>query len=216
MDIILFGIQGSGKGTQGKILAEKFGLEIFETGAELRRLSEQNSPLAQKVKSIIEAGHLVPNEVVMEIVENFMNNRAANSKNKGILFDGIPRKKEQARSLKKVMEKHKRKFIGVHITLSEEDAMKRLTTRRICEKCKITYPENYKNKTCEKCSSRLVMRSDDNPESIRNRFKAFNEETMPVINDYKERKLMIEVNGAQSIESVTRELFQKLDPIQKA
>lgn len=210
MDLILFGIQGSGKGTQGKILAEKYSLEIFETGAQLRKLSSQTTELAKKVKKIIEAGHLVPNEIVIEIVENFLN-RLAQGKN--VLFDGIPRKKEQQKSLEKLLEKHKRKFIGVYLTLTEEDAMKRLVSRRICEKCKTVYPADYSKNSCEKCDSRLVTRSDDNPESIRNRFKAFNEETMPVIENYKKRKIMIEVNGAQPIDSVTKELFQKLDPI---
>ncbi|MBI4231908.1 nucleoside monophosphate kinase, partial [Candidatus Peregrinibacteria bacterium] len=85
MDLILFGIQGSGKGTQGKILAERYGLKIFETGGALRALAQEDSELARKVKSIIEAGHLVPNEVVMEIVEDFMNKQEASSP---ILFDG--------------------------------------------------------------------------------------------------------------------------------
>lgn len=208
MDIILFGIQGSGKGTQGKILAEKYSLEIFETGAELRKLSSENSELAKKVKKIIEDGHLVPNEVVMEIVENFLNHLEPG---KNVLFDGIPRKKEQQESLEKLLKKHERKFIGVYLTLTEEGAMKRLTSRRICEKCKSVYSADYSKNSCEKCGGKLITRSDDNPESIRNRFKAYNEETMPVIEDYKKRGILIEVNGAQPIESVARELFQKLD-----
>lgn len=212
MDIILFGIQGSGKGTQGKILAKKFNLQIFETGSELRKLSREDSELAKKVKSIIEAGHLVPNEVVMEIVENFLTHLDPTSR---VLFDGIPRKAEQAKSLESLLQKHGRKFMGVHLTLSESDALGRLTTRRMCEKCKTIYPAAYAKDVCEKCGGKLVTRSDDNPESIRNRFKAYNEETLPVINDYKKRGLMIEVNGNQPIESVTQEFIQKLEPVLK-
>lgn len=212
MDIVLFGIQGSGKGTQGKILAETYGLKIFETGSELRKLSKENSPLAQKVKSIIEAGNLVPNEVVMEIVENFMNQLAPNDQ---VLFDGIPRKKDQAESLQKLFEKHGRSYIGIHLTLSENDALGRLTTRRMCEQCKTIYPAAYTQETCEKCGGKLITRSDDNPESIRNRFKAFNEETTPVIEEYKKSGKLMEINGNQPIVTVTEQLEQILDPILK-
>ncbi len=209
-DIILFGIQGSGKGTQGKILAAKYSLEIFETGSELRKLSEQDTDLAKKVKSIIEAGHLVPNEVVVEIIENFMQHLEPG---KSVLFDGIPRKKDQAGSFEEVMKRNNRKFMGVFMALSQDQALERLLARRICEKCKSVFLKNYTKETCENCGGKLITRSDDNPESIKNRFKAFNEETMPVIEDYKNRKLMIEVDGTKSVEEVSQELFKKLDVI---
>lgn len=212
MDLILFGIQGSGKGTQGKFLANHFNFEIFETGNELRKLSREENKLGKKVKSTIEAGSLVKNEIVMEIVEHFMNHL---TEGKNVLFDGIPRKKDQQKSLEALMQKHGRAFTGVHFTLSESDAIARLTVRRMCEKCKTVYPASYAKDACEKCEGKLITRSDDNPESIRNRFRAFNEETLPVINDYKSRDLMIEVNGNQPIESVTQELFQKLEPVLK-
>ena len=88
----MFGIQGSGKGTQSKILKDYYDMAYFETGAELRKLAQEDSELGKKVKSIIEAGHLVDNDVVMEIVENFMKSVP---EGKGVIFDGIPRKMEQ-------------------------------------------------------------------------------------------------------------------------
>lgn len=210
MDLVLFGIQGSGKGTLGKFLAQEYGLEVFETGSELRKLSSENSALGQKVKSIVEAGHLVPNEVVMDIIENFMAHLPAG---KNVLFDGIPRKMEQAQTFEALMKKLGRDFMGLFLEISEELAMKRLTTRRICKVCKTVYPAVYTKTTCEKCGGELGTRSDDNPESIKTRLKAYFDETLPVIEHYKKEQKMITINGEQSIEEVNQAANQVLEKI---
>lgn len=218
MDLVLFGRQGSGKGTQGKFLAERYGLTPFVTGDELRRLANENSELGCKVKSIIEAGHLVPNNVVMEIIENFMVHLTEGSR---VLFDGIPRQMEQARSFDALMKKLGREFMGVVIEIGEESAIKRLTTRRICEKCKAVYPADFKGETCPSvqpdgplCNGKLVIRSDDaNMESIQNRLTAYRNETVPVLAHYKEMNLIVEVDGEPPIEEVTKTSIGKLDPL---
>ncbi|MBU1992689.1 MAG: nucleoside monophosphate kinase [Patescibacteria group bacterium] len=207
MDLILFGIQGSGKGTQGIFIAEKYGFEVFETGAELRKLSREDSELGRKVKEIIEAGNLVPNDVVMEIVENFTNKIEPG---KNVLFDGIPRKIEQKESLDALLNRLERPFAGILIQISEEEALRRLTTRRLCKTCKTVYPASYGSDTCE-CGGKLITRTDDNPESIKTRLRAYASETVPVIEKYKEEGKMIEVNGEQPIEKVTEEVFTFLD-----
>lgn len=208
MDLIFFGMQGSGKGTLGKAVAERYNLQIFETGGELRKLSSQDTELARKVKSIIEAGHLVPNEVVMEIVENFMNHLEPGV---NILFDGIPRMVEQAESLNALLKKHNRTFTGVLLDLSEEIALHRLTTRRICEKCKTVYPADYSQENCEKCSGNLITRSDDNPEAIQTRLKAFSNETLPAIKLYENN--LIKLDGRPPIDQVRDTAFVELDKI---
>lgn len=210
MDIVLLGIQGSGKGTQSKFLQEQYGLVYFETGSALRKLSAEDSELGQKVKSIIEAGHLVPSEVVMDIIADFMHKLPAGA---NVLFDGIPRKIDQAEQFEEVMKKNGREFKCVYVNLTEEEAMRRLTTRRICEKCKAVYPAVYTAENCEACGGKLITRSDDNPESIKNRLHAFFTETSPVIESYKTRGMLIDVNGEQPIPDVTKELFAKLDPL---
>ena len=206
MDYILFGIQGSGKGTQGKILAEKIAAAYFETGGELRRLSSENSDLGKKVKSIIEAGHLVPNEVVMEIVENFMEKNGGTP----IIFDGIPRNKEQDTSLRAVLEKHNRNYTGIYFELSREEAEKRLIKRRICVKCKTVYPAFYTNEKCE-CGGELQTRSDDNEASIRTRIDIFYKETVPVVDGWKNNGKILALDAAGTIEQVTKELFEKIN-----
>lgn len=202
-------MQGSGKGTLGKAIAERYNLQIFETGGELRKLSQQDSNLAKKVKSIIEAGRLVPNDVVMEIVENFLKSLAPNT---NVLFDGIPRKVEQAESLNVLLDKNGRTYKAVLLDIKEETAMKRLTTRRICKICKAVYPATYTADKCN-CGGELITRSDDNPEAIVTRLKAFREETIPAINLYKDK--LIKIDGEPDIEEVQKLAFQTLDSIMK-
>jgi adenylate kinase len=212
MDLILFGIQGSGKGTQGKILKERYDMAYFETGGELRRLSKEDSPLGKKIKEIIEAGHLVPNEIVMEIVENFIKGI---KKGENIIFDGIPRKKVQAESLEKLLKKDNREFKAVILDLSEKEAMTRLLTRRICSNCKTAYPSSYKGEKCEKCGGKLETRTDDNPESIKTRIQAYFDETMPVIEMFEKENKLIRVDGSKDIDQVSKDLFKALDPLLK-
>lgn len=208
MDYVLFGIQGSGKGTQGKILAQKINAAYFETGGELRKLAAENSQLGKKVKSIIEAGHLVPNEVVMEIVENFIENSGAA---RSIIFDGIPRNKEQNDTLENLLQKLKRQYTGIYFELSREEALSRLIKRRICSKCKEVYPAFYKNPVCGKCNGELVTRADDNADSIRTRLDIFYKETLPIIENWKSRGKMINIDAAPPIEVITKNLLQTLN-----
>jgi len=208
MDLVLFGIQGSGKGTLGKVVAQKYDFEIFETGSQLRQLSQETSDLAKKVKSIVEAGNLVPNEVVMDIIENFMKSLKPGKK---VLFDGIPRKLVQAETFDALMKKLGRDFMGILIDVPEEEVMKRLTTRRLCEKCKAVYPAAYTKESCEKCDGKLVTRTDDNPESIRTRIRAYYTETVPVIDRYKKTNRMIVMNGNMNIENATKEILSVID-----
>lgn len=212
MDLVLFGIQGSGKGTQSKIMADKFNLQIFETGGELRKLSNEDSELAKKVKSIIEAGHLVPTEVVMEIIANFLHHLPAG---KSALFDGIPRSADQKKQFDELMEKEGRNFTCLIITLEKEEALKRLTTRRVCSKCKEVYPVFYDKDNCEKCGGELITRSDDKPEAISTRLDTFFSQTMPVINEYEtsNKHKVIKINGLMTIEEVAKEIDKELSPI---
>lgn len=208
IDLVLFGMQGSGKGTQGKFLAKKFHVSLFETGAELRKLAKEKSALGGKIKTLIEKGHLVPNEVVMEMIENFLQK---NPQGQGVIFDGIPRKKEQAESFNTLMKKLHRNFLGIFIEISEKEAMKRLGGRRICEQCHTVYPAWYKKTQCEKCEGKLITRTDDTMKSIKNRIEAYKKETLPVIDEYYAQGKLIKINGEQSIEGVQKEISLKLD-----
>ncbi|HBB02532.1 MAG: adenylate kinase, adenylate kinase [Candidatus Peregrinibacteria bacterium GW2011_GWF2_38_29] len=207
MDFVLFGIQGSGKGTQSKFLAEKFNLKIFEMGGQLRILAQEDSELGKKIKSIIEAGHLVPTNVIMEIIENFIKNIPENT---DVLFDGIPRSLEQAEQFNALMEKSNRQFAGVYFELSKEEAVRRLTTRRMCKVCKTIYPAAYTNATCT-CGGELITRADDNIASIENRINTFFTETMPIISAYESKNIIIKVDALPPIDKVTESMMEKVE-----
>jgi len=210
MDLIFFGMQGAGKGTLGKAVSSRFNMTIFETGAALRQLAQEESELGLKIKSIIEAGHLVSNEIVMEIVEDFMNKIEDDSP---ILFDGIPRSVEQAKTLNALLEKHKRNYKGVLINIKEETALERLTTRRIDPVTKKVYPASYKSDISED-GNKLVTRKDDNPEAIQTRLNAFKNETIPAIEIYNET--LITINGEESIEIVEKDAIETLSKVMQA
>ncbi|MFA5854834.1 MAG: nucleoside monophosphate kinase [Candidatus Gracilibacteria bacterium] len=209
MDLVLFGIQGSGKGTQSTEICKHCNLDVFETGAELRRIAGEETELGHKVKSIIEAGNLVPTEVVMEIIKDFLSHLPTGA---NALFDGIPRSIEQKEQFDALMQSEGREFNGLLIDLSEEEALNRLTTRRICEKCKATYPAFYTKDSCEACGGALITRKDDTPDAIRTRLDTFSQKTLPVINLYKTQGKMLTVDGKKSIEDVTKDIEAVLAP----
>jgi len=208
MDLILFGIQGSGKGTQGKYLLEKYNMVLFEAGGALRKIAEEDNDLGGKVKSIIEAGHLVPTEIIMEIAGDFMSKLP---EGKSVLFDGLVRKLDQAEQFEEMMQKAGRDFLAILIEISKEEAIDRLINRRICPKCKTAYPKSYNKDVCAKDNEKLIIRKDDNAAGIENRLNAFFSETVPAIEKYKKEGKMITINGEQNIENVTQELMTKLE-----
>jgi adenylate kinase len=183
-DLILVGIQGSGKGTQGKILAEKFGYKIFETGGELRAIAKEDSELGRKVKEITERGDLVPNEIVMEIVEHFFSQISPEI---AVIFDGIPRSEEQRVSLEALLSQHNREFRALEVHLSDEEALARLLKR-----------------------AEIEGRADDNHESIQKRIANFYNHTKPLLDAWKGEDRLITVNGERPIEEVQQDIIAEL------
>lgn len=207
MDIILFGMQGSGKGTQGKILAERYGLKVFDMGSALRSMITSGNELGNLIKDTVESGNLVSDEIIMKVVEKFL---AGEVKGQNILFDGIPRTMNQSGNLLALLSGHGRDAFALDIKISENEAVERLTKRRICVGCKEIYPAFFKGDTCSECGGNLVTRSDDsNLDSIKQRLHNFELETKPVIEDFHRRDRLIEVDGEQAIPDVTEEMIEK-------
>lgn len=207
MDIILFGMQGSGKGTQGKILAERYRLKVFDMGNVLRSMIASGGELGNKIKGIVEAGYLVSDDIVMEMVQNFLVNEA---KGTPVLFDGIPRTMNQAEKLLALLGSMGRDAFALDIKITEKEAIERLTKRRMCVKCKEIYPAFYKGSTCSVCGGELITRTDDsNLDSIQQRLNNFKNETMPVIDLFYKKDRLIEVDGEQEIPDVTEEMIDK-------
>jgi adenylate kinase len=185
-DLILIGPQGSGKGTQAKILAEKFGFKIFETGGELRKIAaDENSELGKKIKEITTRGDLVPNEIVMEIVSEFIENIDGNSP---VIFDGIPRSEVQRISLEKLISEKKREFTALEIYLSEAETFSRLEKR-----------------------AKIEGRADDNLNAIKKRLENFHTHTAPLLNVWHKNGKLVSVDGKQDVEKVLADIIEKLN-----
>ncbi|MBI1934440.1 adenylate kinase [Candidatus Peregrinibacteria bacterium] len=177
MDLVLFGIQGSGKGTQARKIAAEFGYDIFETGAELRRLIASGSDLGKTAASYMDKGNLVPLSLVMQVTKEAM---IAKAKTQKMLFDGIPRDREQMRAFDALMEEVGRPFRSLHIRLSDEEALQRILGR-----------------------AKVEGRVDDSDEEyIRRRMEIFREKTLPVIDEYRRQGKLIDVDGRGTIEEV--------------
>ena len=208
MNIILFGPYGSGKGTQGKILAEKFNLQSFDTGNELRKHVKNNTELGKKIADIINRGDLVPDEVIMEVVSSFIDTA---DKRKGFLFDGLPRKAKQAELFDTLLKEKgvqvKRIFINIPLSLSIE----RQVGRKTCQKCNAIYPGTYTSDTCEKCGAIMEKRVENDPAIAQKRVKVYEEETLPVIHNYLEKGLLKEIDGTMNVEKVTKGILKYLE-----
>lgn len=181
MDLVLFGIQGSGKGTQAKKLAAEFGYEIFEAGAELRKIAASKSELGKTVKSFIDVGNLVPYDIIMEVTRQAI---LARPKTQKILFDGVPRDLNQMRDFDAIMAEAGRKFRCVQLTLDPGLGIGRVMGRA-------------------KKEGRI---DDADEEVIHRRMQTFMEKTLPVIGHYKRKKNLIEIDGNREMEEVYEDL----------
>lgn len=196
MNILFAGPQGSGKGTQAKIIAEKLKIPHVSSGDLLRNAPAE---LKEEVDSYINRGHLVPDELMLKI----LNKRIAEGDCKnGFILDGFPRNLAQAGELDKIV-----KIENVfNIDISDAEAVKRLTGRLNCKKCgaiynSLTSPPK-KNKICDKCGAELFQRADDKEDAIRKRLEVYHQETKPLLKHYN----TVKINGEQSIEKVTEDI----------
>ncbi len=210
--IIILGVQGSGKGTQAKMLIEKFGLEYISSGDLLRARKKKKDFTGAKIGRVIDRGLRVPTPVIfkmwMDKLEEFKNKKRF----KGLAVEGSPRTVPEAEMLELALDWYEWKNKKViYIDISLKEAVWRLTRRRMCRKCGRIMPfvgEFRKMKKCDKCGGELFTRKDDNEKAIRNRLGWFKKEVMPVINYYKKRGKLIRINGEQLIEAVFKDVLK--------
>jgi len=216
MDLILFGMQGSGKGTLGRTLAENFNMQIFDTGGALRELMKEDSKLSRKIKEIVNRGDLVPNDIIMEIVQDFIEK---SDKTKSVIFDGIPRSVIQSETLIQTLEKNNRKYKALLLDISEKTALTRLTTRKMCKSCGAIYPADYTKNICTKkidgkiCNGELYTRADDIPDAIQKRLENYKESTIPAMEKFKNQLIIID--GEPNINEVKKSAFKILNELLK-
>ncbi|MBU6447603.1 nucleoside monophosphate kinase [Patescibacteria group bacterium] len=207
--IIFIGPQGSGKGTQAKMLSDKTGAIVIETGELCREAAKQNTPFGQHIKELVDNGVLVSDEDIQHLVHEKLSQLAGDV---SVIFDGIPRRQGQAVFLFENLEEVGRKDIAtIYVTLPREESLKRLQTRRICESCKTpAIFSGDEKQACAKCGGKLVTRADDNAEAINKRLDMYQQETTPVLDFLRQNSQFFEINGNQPIEKVSSEINNSL------
>ena len=208
MKLILLGAPGAGKGTQAEVLCKKLGIPTISTGNILRAAIKDGTPTGLKAKSYIDAGALVPDEVIIGII----NERLAQADcQTGYILDGVPRTIAQAEAL----ERAGIAFDAVvSIEISEEEILRRMSGRRVCEACGSSYnveavPPRVEG-ICDNCGGKLIQRKDDTPETVRERLKVYHNETEPLVDFYAARGLLKPVQVADSKEATSRKILDVL------
>ena len=200
MNIVLLGAPGAGKGSVSQLLIEQKKYYHLSTGDALRAITKKDTPLAKEVNQLLKDGKLVGDEIVNAILKETLNNLDF-SKYQGIIFDGYPRTKNQALYLDKLIKINKVLFIKVPDEIIEQ----RLQNRRICSKCGKIYNlviKEFQPKNplvCDECNANLIQRKDDKKEVIKDRLVAYYKEIDPLIQYYKSKNLLIELDGTLPI-----------------
>ena len=199
MNIILLGAQGSGKGTQAQLLKEKYGLMHISTGDLLREAAAKDAKIAQQLAT----GKLFSDEQMIGLIKERITD-------KGVIFDGFPRTLPQAEALDEVAQID----LVIEIKIPDEESVKRLSSRRQCKNCRSIFGAENPPKVlgkCDKCKGDLYQRDDDKPEAIKKRLAQYHDETEPLLEYYKPRKIVHKVDGTKKIDDVFKDLCKIID-----
>lgn len=207
--LLLVGPPGAGKGTQASQLAQKLGIAHLSTGDMLRRQVKAGTELGKKAESYMKSGGLVPDELILDIVKVEL------AKSPGFILDGFPRTVDQAKKLDEMLRALNRPLnLVVLLTVDDEALVERLALRRTCPKCNKVYhlksnPPKAEGQ-CDADGTALIQRPDDKPEVIRKRLQVYHEQTAPVIEFYKPRGIVDELDGSGSIEAVQQAVLKAI------
>ena len=218
MRIVLIGAPGSGKGTQAKYLIEKYGIPQISTGDLLREAVSEGTPLGLQAKRYMEAGQLVPDELVLDMISERLGREDAR---KGFILDGFPRNIPQAEALDRMLERMGMPLqVSLLIDVPLDILMQRLTGRRTCSACGAIY-NVYTNPPrvpgrCDKCGGELVQRADDNEETVAKRLRVYQEQTAPLIDYYRQQGILRTVPGVGEVEEIFQAIVRILDTLPAA
>jgi len=204
MRLVLLGAPGAGKGTQAKKLIEKHGIPQISTGDLLRAAVKDGTPLGKEAKSYMDSGGLVPDSVVLGMVEERLKQDDCK---KGYILDGFPRNTAQAEALDKILDgMNMAMTAAVSVDVPSEDLMKRLTGRRTCKSCGQMYNVYFSapkaEGVCDKCGGELYQRDDDKEDTINNRLKVYEDQTAPLIKYYGDKGILHSILGTGSIDDI--------------
>ncbi len=208
MKLIMLGAPGAGKGTQADILSRKLGIPAISTGNILRSAVKNGTPVGLQAKSYMDAGKLVPDEVIIGIVAERLNEPDCQQ---GFILDGVPRTIAQAEALEKAGIRFDH---VVSIEISDETIVARMGGRRACPSCGATYhvvsaPPKAEG-VCDKCGADLVLRDDDRPETVQRRLAVYHQETEPLKSFYEKRNVLRSVDNQPTIDATTQAILGAL------
>lgn len=204
------GPPGAGKGTQGELLVEWLGVPRYSTGDMLREAERAGTELGRRARRYMEAGELVPDDLILGIVEEALDRDRAWS---GFIFDGFPRTVAQAEGLAGLLDRRGLALDAVvRLEVPEEELLRRLTGRRVCVECgEVAHASTGSEDRCPACGAELVQRSDDRPETVRRRLQVYREDTEPVIQWYRESGVpLVTVDGTGGIGQVQAAIRERL------
>ena len=212
MRIVLLGAPGAGKGTQAKKLIEKYGMPQISTGDLLRAAVSAGTPLGKEAKSYMDKGELVPDRVVLGMVEERL--KQDDCKN-GYILDGFPRNTAQAEALDKMLASLNMQLTAaLSVDVPFDDLMKRLTGRRTCKACgqmyNIYFKPPAKEGACDKCNGELFQRDDDKEATIKKRLEVYNAQTAPLFDYYGKKGIVKSVSGTGSIDDIFKKVTEAL------
>lgn len=203
--IVMVGAPGSGKGTQSVQMAQQYGIPHISTGDIFRACVAGEHPLGKLIESYISKGKLVPDELVVQMVKDRLNQEDCK---KGFILDGFPRSLSQAQELDKITQIN----CVIDLDVSESVLMARLCGRRSCAKCKNVSHVSLLNgqTTCPKCGGELYVRDDDKPETISHRLRVYESETKPIVDFYNKRGVLLKIDGNKPSKEVFVDIIEAL------
>ena len=209
MNLIFLGAPGAGKGTQAEIVCDKLNIPAISTGNILRAAVKDGTPMGVKAKSYMDAGALVPDEVIVGIVKERL--QADDCKN-GFVLDGMPRTIAQGEALEEMGVQIDK---VLNLVVADEAITERMTGRRVCAACGASYhivnKPSKKEGLCDRCGGELVIRKDDQPATVLDRLKAYHEQTEPLVAFYRERGKLVEIPDQGSIEATNALIMKALE-----
>lgn len=214
MNIILLAPPAAGKGTQAELLKSKYHLNHISTGDLLRSAASRDDDLGKKLKEILASGSLVSDEIVLELLTNYLES----STNKNLLLDGFPRTIHQAELLDQMLEEKADKLNYVFLLDVEKQTLKtRITGRRLCKECGSVYNVNIdslkpkQDSICDKCSSSLYQRSDDNEESFETRYQEYLDKTSALVDYYQNKQILYKIDSDKTKEEVFESICEVIE-----
>ncbi|MCX7623264.1 MAG: adenylate kinase [Thermomicrobium sp.] len=217
--VILIGPQGSGKGTQAARVAPRLRLVHVATGELFRQLMTRDDELAREVRRYYDRGELVPDELTLRVlVDHLERVEREHPGARGALLDGYPRNRAQAEALDRVLGERSDAIAAVvHLVVPRAVLIERLSGRLVCSTCGATYHVHFNpplvEGRCDRCGAALVQRSDDTPEAIARRLDTYEQQTAPLLDYYRQRGLVVDIDGNQPIDAVTSAILAALEPV---